>query len=461
MLHQIANSLERISIVKLTVALVIYAVSVAMIFQLIVLPYMLTELHAGNGLLVNGDWVNFHKIAFEKYEEIITHGWSVWELRPRGQFPSGIASIFYVLIYPEPWSLIPLNAVVWALSGITIIHILQIFISNRGYAILASIPFMFFPSAAMWYTQILKDGFYTLGLLLLLYSCIRIVRLSLSQGTLKNIAWNTTIIAISIVLIWSVRPYSIYFALALIVIATLVVLVGIIRHIQLRVPVTKNNYASLASMFFALVIAGNVSSLDTSNKRISIYNESLVASDNYERNDSEKYIQSNWDKSKWMPDYVERKFLTLSVIRAKYININPEAGSNIKGDEYLFSADDIIQFTPRAIVIAYAAPTPFDWARRLSDGSASIFYKISIIEMMVVYIGLVFFIAALWMWRAKWEIWLISAFTGVFLSVHGIVIPNIGTLYRMRYGMLMLIVTIGLAALVKIIHDRKYPTEPF
>ena len=459
MLNQIASWLEDLSQLKLFIALVIYATCVALLFQLIVLPYAIPEMHAGNGLLVNGDWVNFHKIAIRKYEEILMHGWQVWELRPRGQFPSGIASIFYVLIYPEPWSLIPVNAIVWAASGIVVIRIVGIFTNNHGYATLACVPFLFLPSAAMWYTQLLKDGFYTLGLLLLLYSCTKIVRSTWKVIPLKGVIYNSVIALLSIILIWAVRPYSIYFALVLILFIVILVVVILARLAIIRKKISFNNYASLVSVFLIFLVANNISVLGESNKRITLYNEVVNKSAIYKKADAGKYIHSNWEKSRWAPGYVERKLLILSVIRAKYININPKAESNIRGDEYLFSVDEVIRFIPRAIQIAYTEPSPSDWVYRISEGSANFFYKVSMFEMLIVYVGLFFFIVALWLWRAKWEIWLIMAFTGVFLSVHGVVIPNIGTLYRMRYGMLMLIVSIGLAALVKIINDKNHPSD--
>lgn len=461
--------LKDLSQIRLFIALVLYAAGAAIFFQSIVLPYIIPELHAGNGLLINGDWVNFHKIAFRKYEEIIAHGWQVWELRPRGQFPSGVASIFYVLIHPEPWSLVPVNAVVWAASGIVVIRIVEIFTNNRGYATLACVPFLFLPSAAMWYTQILKDGFYTLGLLLLLYSCIRAVKFLWIEVRLKNIIYNFVIILMSITLVWAVRPYGVHFTLALIsfiaVLATVYLLKTLVTH--KNIPVTA--YVNLTSIILAVIFTSNISSLSESNSRISLYNEVIYkpssynkkyGSDSFRKSDAEAYIQNNWTKSESMPGFLERKLLVLSVIRAKYININPEAGSNIKGDEHLFSGNAVMRFIPRAIQIVYTEPSPIDWFRRLSDGSASFFYKISMFEMIIVYLGLFFFLIALWLWRTRWEIWLITAFTGMYLLVHGIVIPNIGTLYRMRYGMLMLLVTIGLAELMKIIHDRNQPSNP-
>ena len=59
-----------------------YAAIVALLVQLVLLPYVLPGLHAGNGLLIGGDWIGFHHQAAELADQVRANGWSAWRLRP-------------------------------------------------------------------------------------------------------------------------------------------------------------------------------------------------------------------------------------------------------------------------------------------------------------------------------------------------------------------------------------------
>ena len=78
--------------------------------QLVILPYVFPELHAGNGLLAGRDWVGFHEQAVVQSLKIAEFGWSEFRLRPDGDNAIiGVTSWFYVLFGPHPWSLLPLR----------------------------------------------------------------------------------------------------------------------------------------------------------------------------------------------------------------------------------------------------------------------------------------------------------------------------------------------------------------
>ena len=47
-----------------------FAAVVALLVQLVFLPYVIPQWHAGNGLMIGGDWLGHHKLAVELMEEI-------------------------------------------------------------------------------------------------------------------------------------------------------------------------------------------------------------------------------------------------------------------------------------------------------------------------------------------------------------------------------------------------------
>ena len=75
------------------------------------------------------------------------NGWDEWMLRPQGQAPAGIAAAIYTLTVTEPWTVIPLNAAVHATAAVVLIGIIQRLTSRWQYAMLATLPFILYPSA--------------------------------------------------------------------------------------------------------------------------------------------------------------------------------------------------------------------------------------------------------------------------------------------------------------------------
>jgi hypothetical protein len=66
------------------------------------------------------------------------------------------------------------------------------------------------------------------------------------------------------------------------------------------------------------------------------------------------------------------------------------------------------------------------------------------IEMLVSYFGLAGLLAAAVSWRRRPEFWVIAAFCTAILLSQSLVVVNLGTLYRFRYGYHTLLVGLGL-----------------
>ena len=143
-----------------------------LLVQLLLLPHVFPAWHAGDGLLVGLDSVAFHKIAVGLAERIHGEGWSVWTLRPGGQPVAGVAAIFYTLITPQPWVVLPLNAVLHATAGLVLMRMANYVCGNWRKSLLATFPFVFFPSTLTWTSQMLNDSYAILGGLLFIYGWI-------------------------------------------------------------------------------------------------------------------------------------------------------------------------------------------------------------------------------------------------------------------------------------------------
>lgn len=69
--------------------------AVALLVQLVILPFWFSVPHVGHDSLIGGDSMGYHTIALELLEKIEREGWGAWELRPHRQSPAGIAAVFY------------------------------------------------------------------------------------------------------------------------------------------------------------------------------------------------------------------------------------------------------------------------------------------------------------------------------------------------------------------------------
>ncbi len=162
---------------KVWLCIFVYAVLAGLALQLIALPYVFPQLHAGNGLLAGRDWVGFHAQAVVEAQRILQDGWSEFRLRPdTDNSIVGIIAFFYVLFGPNPWVLLPLNAAMFATGGAALFSILKQLDLEDEEAIIAILPYLLFPSSLLQYGQIHKDVFCTAGVLVVLWTWVCLLR---------------------------------------------------------------------------------------------------------------------------------------------------------------------------------------------------------------------------------------------------------------------------------------------
>jgi hypothetical protein len=75
-------------------------------------------------------------------------------------------------------------------------------------------------------------------------------------------------------------------------------------------------------------------------------------------------------------------------------------------------------------------------------------------EMAFVYMALSGIVFAFFYWWKRLELWCILVFCCLPMLVYAMVVINIGTLYRMRYGFLTALVALGCAGTLKFLGDH-------
>lgn len=140
----------------------------------------------------------------------------------------------------------------------------------------------------------------------------------------------------------------------------------------------------------------------------------------------------------------------ISYLRSSFIYSYPGAGSNIDGEVEFKSFYEIVRYLPRAAEIGFFSPFPNMWfedgpqvgrvGRLLSGAETMLFYLVEIL-------------AAICLWRSRRNLsaWLLFITASIGMLALGLVVANVGTIYRMRYAFWMLIVILGIKGILAVL----------
>lgn len=420
----------------------IYTILAGLFVQLILLPYIIPSWHSGNGLLNGMDGQKFHRIALELSTDIEERGWRQWKPTPSGQLVSGVAAAVYVLIYPAPWSVLPINAFLNASACVCMYLILAGIIKDRQKAFIASLPFIFFPSNLLWNTQFHNENYAIPGVIFILYGWMLIAK---KTGGKQSIPVSMAIQAVASIAIGSLL-LGLARAYILLGMYYLSIIVAIALGIYWIFEKNKFQEKAIKSglvVFFCAVMALNVSV--TESKRLSPFDISISrnAPSATEGNPSKQ-----WSSSNWLPSVIDRHLKGLAQYRNKFIKAWAHGGSSIDLDVTFEKAGDMIAYIPRSIQIAFLSPFPSIWFSEGRKEAGSAMRIVSAFEMIFVYFCLIGLPSFLWHHREHPPVWIILFICTSMLVIYAMLIPNLGSLYRFRYPYLMPLVCFGLAGWV-------------
>jgi len=414
------------SLLKVWILFFLYTCLASIFIQCILLPYILSKWHAGGGLLISSiDSILFQRIAVDLAAKIKTIGWLAWELRPQGYAPAGIAAAIYAITVPKLWTLIPLHAVLHATAAIVILRLVLLLLPDFKKALFCVLPFVVYPSAANWYAQIHKDGYAILGLVLIIYGWVLFFKEAIKLDGIRMMLLSIVYIISGAFLVWIVRPYmemvTAYLGLCLsLFMFCIFVSLCIAKRLTFKGLLTV---MVLNLLVIFVVLPRNIfkmPGIETFEVRAQRINKPGM----------------------------------IGVILAlrEDLSIQDAIGkSSIDTDTQFSSLTDILLYVPRAIQIGFFAPFPNQWPAQGSFESTTFQRKVVAIEMLGVYLALLFLPFTVWYWRKRIELWIILFFSVSLLMIHALLISNIGSLYRVRYGPIMVIVGLCIAGFIKTI----------
>ena len=153
------------------------------IFVQFILPTFVPHMFLGGpngdiGLMNAGDWNLFHTAAIEVFAEMNIYGLDAWQILPLKQGPAGIAALHYWATgIPMPYVLIPMQSFLHGLAAFIFFKITYSIFNSKTAALISAILYLTMPFALLTYTQISKDVFFNLALLLFLYSLIALIKI--------------------------------------------------------------------------------------------------------------------------------------------------------------------------------------------------------------------------------------------------------------------------------------------
>lgn len=420
-----------------------YSTMSALLVQFFLLPYLFPIYNSGNGLFtIFPDGQTIHALASELAWKIKMNGWAFWRLRSSGEGIIGLTAAIYALTLPQPWVIIPLNAALHSTAGIILLRVIQIFTPNWHLAIWSVFPFILFPSAMSWYAQIHKDGYSIAGFYLFLYGYIVLVNFHSKQNRRWSIIKAVIFIYTGIALSWVVRPYLLQMFQGIGVIFGVILSIGSLLDLKFKKKSLK--IATMELLVFWIIIFSIVP--------LNFYGKEYLKIPTIEKRQNSETIPTQpkktsgvvWEETSGIPFFLENKLYALSQDRNNFATIYPNDHSNIDRNIRFHSFLEIIAYFPRAAEISFLAPFPNEWLKKRNSSIPWKFHFIIFFEMLVIYGALFFIPFTLWNWANRMEIWMVFIAGSTMLLLYGLTVTNIGAIYRMRYGYIMILVSIGI-----------------
>lgn len=415
-----------------------YASFMALLMQKALLP-LFPDLHAGHGLLKN-DAIMFHNRAVEIAQKIQDTGWSSWSIYPAEASANvGLLSAIYALLGPDPAWFIPFNAAAHATGALLIYRIGKRLVHGdlgKLGGLLAAICFLVFPSALQWYGQNHKDAFAIAGILLTLDAWLA-MHDNFSQVQFRNILKLLLTALLGATLLGLFRPY--YVAVMVLGFSASFGISSIWRS-KIGVIAARLLFIVLLAMQ-AVVFAGqgtavHVAVFASQSTEVGTLSDGAPIAPNH----------FQWKESDYVPAVLDRTLRRASELRAHFAHYGElvGAGSGIDVDWLPDSTWEAISYLPRALVVGLLAPFPDTWSERVTLPR-----MVGAMETAIWYLA--FFGGVVLVGRHRSRKLLAGAvFCAALITMLAYVHPNIGTLYRQRFGLWHFFMLTGLIGWVSL-----------
>lgn len=316
---------------------------------------------------------------------------------------------------------------------------------SRRVGLLATAVVALWPSFLLHTTQLLRDPLFMVAVLTLIWVGSKWL---MATCTGRDGFVTGVIGGVAVSLLWLTRNDMWELIIAVMALAFLLLLV---RQLKERKILTGNTVGAAIVVAFILLVPRLTPPsiyLSAQHWRKSDDGEKSISFEGMQYPAADKRVQSrSGERLLHVP-------ARISLLRQRFIKMYPGAGSNIHTDTIFKTNGDLLRYVPRAVAIGFLAPFPGMWvtagnqvgrAGRLLVGG----------EMLVLYAFNLLALAGLFYRREQlsaWWLWL-SAATG--FTAFGLVVVNVGALFRMRYVFCMLIIIVGSEGIVRALSIKR------
>ncbi|MEP6742223.1 MAG: hypothetical protein ABJB61_06965 [bacterium] len=275
------------------------------------------------------------------------------------------------------------------------------------------------PSFLLHTTQLLRDPLFILGMLALIFVMTGLLlhpylwRKSLLHGVMGGLL---------AALLWKIRSDMAPVLMATVILGALMV---VIRQLALG-HLLVANVAGIA--FLAALTAGAMF--------LPVYREADRPRRYREALTQATPVMREEELSVW------QLATRIAIVRQRFITMYPDSRANIDTDVRLATDRDLLRYLPRAMAIGLFAPFPNMW---FETGSSvgSVGRVLSGFETLIMYAIECLAMIALWRGRRQLSFWLLTSIILMGTIALGLVVVNVGTLYRLRYLFLMLMIILA------------------
>jgi len=173
----------------------------------------------------------------------------------------------------------------------------------------------------------------------------------------------------------------------------------------------------------------------------------------------------------WHVPYVESALIEIACIRSRLFEYSKAATSNLDSEVAFHSAGDVLAYSPRAAQIGFFSPFPNMWFSEKSSYQSQFFRAVAAVETLVMYVALLGVLLQFGLMFSTQsgvsrEQFLATVallfFSLIWVEVYALTTGNIGSIYRVRFPMMLLWIGMGVLAWQRVLgwlelrEQRKY-----
>jgi hypothetical protein len=330
----------------------------------------------------------------------------------------------------------PLN-LIYYLAILTLVFKLGTAVFDHRAGLLAATIVGLWPSFLLHTTQVLRDPLLITAFLILVWSLIQFLKRDYTWR--RGLLWSLPA-ALAILVIRIVRLPMWDFLWVIIGLAFLMLIVRSVR--QRRFP--------LGHVCFAIVIIAML--VITPRFQANLRNQQYVSIKGV-------LLLEEVQKESVEGQIAKRREGFVLEIDATGDIVPSSAGSNIDKGVRFKGVADIIRYIPRAAVVGFFAPFPGMWLTTGRQVGAS-GRLLSGFEIILTYLIEALALLGLWSARKHLATWFLSLTATGGVVVLGLVVINMGALYRLRYPFWVLLVVLGAGGASYLMRRRERSTSP-